>query len=376
MLIPLLASYLLHDLLLTVTVVGVISAIRSFSQQGLAVLCGTLADRMGYKRTILIGLLIRTIGFGLFGFVDQIPGLIVAGFLSGLGASLFHPASYAYYASLSTPQNRITIYSIREMLSNLGFVIGPMVGAFLMQYHFQVVSFVATIIFAVTLLLSIFFLPQIKPERMANESNIGFVQQLNKVIKNRSFTRFMVCTMLAWSLFSQLYIAVPIKVNQVAEGANIGYIYSCGAIVMVLLQVPLSRLIHSRLKPYKVLALGTFLLATGLFTIGMSSTLLILYLGVVTLMIGQVFFQPMMNTMVSEFAGKGSIASYFGFNSFALSIGGIIGNVGGGYLYDAGKQIGWNGLPWFIFLLLSLINVFFMLKTSTSDRNVSSQADR
>jgi fucose permease len=104
MMIPLLASYLLHDLLLTVTMVGVISAIRSFSQQGLSVFCGTLADRLGYKRTILIGLFIRTFGFGLFGFVDHIPGLILACFFSGLGAALFQPASYAYYAALSTPE--------------------------------------------------------------------------------------------------------------------------------------------------------------------------------------------------------------------------------------------------------------------------------
>lgn len=365
MMIPLLASYLLHDLLLTVTMVGVISAIRSFSQQGLSVFCGTLADRLGYKRTILIGLFIRTFGFGLFGFVDHIPGLILACFFSGLGAALFQPASYAYYAALSTPENRITVYSIREMLSNLGFVVGPILGAVLMGFHFQYVSITATLIFVFSFLLSLFFLPQIKTEQTKADYE-GMLPQLKKVLQNRSFLRFMVFTMISWSLVAQLYIAVPFQVNQIAAGANIGFIYSCGAIVMVLLQVPFSKLSQTKMQPFGVLSLGTLLISAGLFTIGMSGSMLGIYAGVISLMLGQVFWQPMMNTMVSEFAGTGSIASYFGFNSFALSIGAMIGNVGGGYLYDLGTMSGWGSLPWFSFFGIGLVNIWFMLKEQRS----------
>lgn len=361
MMIPLLASYLLHDLLLSVTIVGVISAIRSLSQQGLSALCGTLADRLGYKRTILIGLFIRTFGFGMFGFVDHVPGLIVACFFSGLGAALFQPASYAYYAALSTPQNRITVFAIREMLSNMGFVVGPVLGALLMGFHFKYVSLTATLIFVFSFLLSLSLLPQIKSEQMQSQ-DARMWPQMKKVLQNRAFRRFMVFTMISWSLVSQLYIAVPFRVNQIAAGANIGLIYSCGAIVMVLLQVPFAKLGQAKMQPFGVLSLATLLLASGLFTIGMTGSMIGIYAGVIAFMIGQVFLQPMMNTMISEFAGSGSIASYFGFNSFALSIGAMLGNVGGGFLYDLGTLLGWNALPWICFLLFGLLNIFFMLK--------------
>ncbi|NQX65156.1 MFS transporter [Paenibacillus alba] len=361
MMIPLLASYLLYDLLLTVMMVGVISAIRSFSQQGLSVLCGTLADRLGYKRTILVGLLIRTFGFGMFGFVDHIPGLIVACFFSGLGAALFQPASYAYYAALSTSANRITIYAIREMLSNMGFVVGPMLGALLMSFRFTYVSMTATLIFVFSFFLSLFFLPNLK-EAQPRAELPGIWPQMKKVMYNRSFRRFMIFTMISWSLVAQLYIAVPFRVSQIASGANIGLIYSCGAIVMVLLQVPLAKLGNNNLQPFGVMSLGTLLLAGGLFAIGMTGSLAGIYVGVIAFMIGQVFLQPMMNTMVSDYAGSGSIASYFGFNSFALSIGAMIGNVGGGYLYDLANLLGWRLLPWSCFLFIGLVNIGFMLK--------------
>ncbi|WP_171684888.1 MFS transporter [Paenibacillus planticolens] len=361
MMIPLLASYLLHDLLLSVTIVGVISAIRSFSQQGLSALCGTIADRIGYKRTIMIGLFIRTFGFGMFGFVHHVPGLIIACFFSGLGAALFQPASYAYYAALSTPQNRITVYAIREMLSNMGFVVGPVLGALLMGFHFKYVSMTATLIFVFSFFLSLFLLPQINNEGMQSQ-DARMWTQMKKVLQNRPFRRFMVFTMMSWSLVAQLYIAVPFRVNQIAPGANIGLIYSCGAIVMVLLQVPFAKLGHAKMQPFGVLSLATLLLASGLFTIGVTGSMIGIYAGVIAFMIGQVFLQPMMNTMVSEFAGSGSVASYFGFNSFALSIGAMIGNIGGGYLYDLGTVLGWSALPWIVFLLFGLINIFFMLK--------------
>ncbi|OCT15901.1 hypothetical protein A8709_09765 [Paenibacillus pectinilyticus] len=367
MMIPLLASHLLNDLMLTVTLVGLISAIRSFSQQGLSVLCGTLADKIGYKRTILIGLCIRTFGFGLFGFVDSTPGLIAACFFSGLGGSLFNPASYAYYAALSTANNRITIYAIREMLSNMGFVIGPVLGALLMHFHFTYVSLAAALIFAFAFFFSLFFLPAIQSEP-SRAAYTGIWSQMKTVLSNRPFRRFMVFTMVSWSLVTQLYIAVPFRMTQMATDANIGLIYSCGAVVMVLLQVPLSKFGHAKLKPYSVMSLGTVLLAAGLFTIGLTSAMPGVYLGVITFMIGQVFLQPMMNTMVSDYAGNEPIASYFGFNSFALSIGAIIGNVGGGYLYDLGDSLGWQALPWSCFLVFGLLNMAWMLKEQGNRR--------
>ncbi|MNQ90691.1 multidrug resistance protein MdtH [compost metagenome] len=110
------------------------------------------------------------------------------------------------------------------------------------------------------------------------------------------------------------------------------------------------------------MSLGTLLLAGGLFTMGMMSSMWGIYAGVITFMIGQVFLQPMMNTMVSNYAGTEQIASYFGFNSFALSIGAILGNVGGGYLYDLGNLLGWHGLPWVCFFVFGLVNIGFMLK--------------
>ena len=98
---------------------------------------GALADRLGHRRAIATGVLVRAVGFGLFAVVDSVPGLVVASILAGLGGSLFHPASYAAYSLLAGARNRVTVYSLREILSNLGFVIGPVVGGLLAGFDFR-----------------------------------------------------------------------------------------------------------------------------------------------------------------------------------------------------------------------------------------------
>ncbi|MCA1695790.1 MAG: MFS transporter, partial [Actinobacteria bacterium] len=49
MLIPYLAGYLAGDLGLAVWVVGLVLGVRNFAQQGMFLIGGTLADRLGYK---------------------------------------------------------------------------------------------------------------------------------------------------------------------------------------------------------------------------------------------------------------------------------------------------------------------------------------
>jgi DHA1 family multidrug resistance protein-like MFS transporter len=71
---------------------------------------------------------------------------------------------------------------------------------------------------------------------------------------------------------------------------------------------------------------------------------------VVVFTLGQVLCQPMMNTLVSRFADGDRIASFFGVNGLALAVGGVIGNVGGGALYQlAGSRPEYAWVPWLVF---------------------------
>jgi len=366
MIIPLLAVYLLENLFLSATLVGLIIGVRSFFQQAFQLWGGMISDRVGYKLLICIGVFIRSIGFITFGLVDSIPGLLLAAILSGLGGAFFQPASYGLYTVLSTPENRSIIYSTRDMLSNVGFIVGPVVGAFLLKIDFQIICLVSGIMFILVLIVSIIGLPSSKP----GSTHPTVLEGLQEIVTNQKFMTFTILMIFVWFLFSQLYIAVPIKMEWLGLDNNIGYIYSSGAFVIVFFQVPLISFLTSRFSSLYLIALGCFLLTLGLFFIGITPNVIGIYLGVITFAFGQMFLQPMISKEISEVASMSLTASYFGFNGLALAIGGLAGNLMGGVLYDLGAAVN-EMIPWTVFVLVGIITVIVILAKEQRGRVVN-----
>jgi MFS family permease len=83
----------------TAWLVGLTLGVRNLSQQGMFLVGGSLADRLGYKPMIVAGLILRTAGLALLGLVDSVPALLVASTATGLAGALFNPAVRAYVAN-------------------------------------------------------------------------------------------------------------------------------------------------------------------------------------------------------------------------------------------------------------------------------------
>lgn len=99
MLMPYLATHLAGPLGLAGWTVGLILGVRNFSQQGMFLIGGTLADRLGYKPMIIAGMVLRVIGFATLGLAGSVPALIAASAATGLAGALFNPATRAYLAA-------------------------------------------------------------------------------------------------------------------------------------------------------------------------------------------------------------------------------------------------------------------------------------
>lgn len=98
LLIPYLATHLTDDLGLSAAAVGIVLGLRNLSQQGLFLIGGSAADRLGARGVIIAGCGLRTVGFGLFALGDSLPLLVGASILSGLAGALFNPAVRTYVA--------------------------------------------------------------------------------------------------------------------------------------------------------------------------------------------------------------------------------------------------------------------------------------
>lgn len=84
MLLPYLSLYLSSGLGLAGWAVGLILGVRNFCQQGMFLVGGTLTDRFGYRLPVILGCVLRTVGFALLGVVTTVGALIPAAMITGL----------------------------------------------------------------------------------------------------------------------------------------------------------------------------------------------------------------------------------------------------------------------------------------------------
>ncbi|MFD2615610.1 MDR family MFS transporter [Paenibacillus gansuensis] len=360
MLVPMLGLHMMHDLGWSAAAAGSIMATSSFSQQAFKVLGGMIADRIGYKRSILIGVALRIPGYLLYAFADMPWAFAFAAFISGLAGAIFHPASYGAYSKLTPDESKSKIYAIREMLSNFGFILGPVIGMFLLKFSFTWVCLIAAFMFLLVFAISYRFLPPMKFEG----DSVSFLSTVGLIRKDASFLLFCLCMMGVWALYVQLYLAIPVRAGMLfAETSSVAYLYLAGAVYMVAMQLPLTQFLQRRWPASQVLAIGSLMLGLGLFAIGAAFQWWTLLLAVLLFTTGQMVTMPIMNNMIASFTERNLFGTYFGFNGIALAIGGVIGNSGSGFLFDiAKKQPALYWLPWCVLLLCGATFAILLLR--------------
>lgn len=87
---------------------------------------GFLADRFGRKATIVPGGALVGISFVLFSFQTSYPMFVVAAIFWGIGSALYNSPASAYAADLAPSGAIGTTMGIYRMLSDVGYVVGPL----------------------------------------------------------------------------------------------------------------------------------------------------------------------------------------------------------------------------------------------------------
>jgi len=366
MLYPYLAIYFRETLGFSAWTVGLILGIRVLSQQGMNVIGGTLADRLGYKPLIIAGLTLRAAGFALFGFVDSLAGTLVAAILTGLAGALFGPALRAYLAAES-PGRRAEVFALANLAGQVGTLLGPPVGVALLAFSFRLVCVAAGVIFLGLMLLQFRYLPR-RVDLLA-EGPRPVLRDWGEVLANRGFLLFA-AVMLAYSvLLSQMYLTLPLEARR-ATGSDVavGSLFVLSSILAIVGQVRVTAWCEARYRPPEAVALGL-----ALMTVGFAAPLVAALAGHIKpagsaaptlaslgptliamtfLTVGAMVASPFAMAMVPRFGRDRLIATYFGFYAMAGGIGSTVGNALVGAALDAQSRPGLVGLPWGLMLAL------------------------
>jgi len=348
-LVPYLTLYLTGSIGWTLAMAGFVLAVRQFSQQGFAFLGGIIADLFGYKGTMVLGMAIRATGFAMFAFCTETWHFFIAAILSGLGGSLFEPAFSAAFAVLTPESMRKDVFALKNVLSNVGVVGSQIVGTALSMFDFYWLSLFAGGLFYANALMTLFCVPPIS----AQNSRGGVLNSMSVVIKDRPFVKYTLILIGYYYLYMQLFLCIPKLVQDVMKDqTSVGIVLSAVSIFIILLQMKVVQWLEGFHQRLTIIGLGTLVMGMGLFLLSFADSLLLLILDAFLFALGTMISAPLMVDMVPRFAPRDLMGAYYGFNGYALAIGGSFGQVAGGWVYDMGNTLAVPWLPWTVCLLI------------------------
>lgn len=370
MVIPLVSVHYVDGLGWSAGSVGLVLAVRQFTQQGMTPASGVLADRLGAKGLICAGLGLRAVGFALMAGATSYPLLMVSAAVAAVGGGLFESPKYASAAALTDAHNRQKFYSLVGVLGGLGTTAGTQVGALLLRADFAFVALGSACSFAAASLITLLFLPDV---RVAAAEKRGLAYGLGLALRDRAFMTFSALLVGYWFLWVQFLISLPLAATALGGAVAASWIYALNSGMTVLLGYPALRLAERYLRPPLVLALGVALMALGYGGVALATGVPGLLACVALISCGVLLAFPSQQTVTANLANPASLGSYFGVNALALAIGGGLGNLSGGLLYDAGRRLGAPDLPWAVFLAVGLLTAAGLATISGRHKGMDGQ---
>ncbi|MFM9373347.1 MDR family MFS transporter [Streptomyces sp. Da 82-17] len=376
MLMPYLAQHLSGTLGLAGWIVGLVLGVRNFSQQGMFLVGGTLADRLGYKPMIIAGLLLRIAGFATLGLVDSVPALLAASAATGLAGALFNPAVRAYLAA-DAGERRVEAFALFNVFYQAGILLGPLVGMVLTGVDFRITCLVAAGIFALLSLVQLRALPARRasdPKADGDaEGRDGVLAQWRGMLANRPFLLFSAAMVGFYVMQFQVYLALPLEVRRIGgDGtsgtAAVALLFAVSGLSTILFQTRVTARCKARMAPGRALTWGLITMAAGFLPLlvplavavpegGAGRWLLAAVpptLSALLLALGTMIAYPFEMDTVVRLSGNRLVATHYGLYNTICGIGITLGNLLTGAALDAARAAGLSALPWLALTALGL----------------------
>ena len=379
MLMPYLAGYLAGPLGLAAWAVGLVLGMRNFSQQGMFLLGGTLADRLGYKPLIVAGCLLRVAGFVLLAAVESLPAILLASVATGFAGALFNPAVRAYLAADAGPR-RVEAFATFNVFYQAGILLGPLVGLALTTLDFRVTSLAAAAVFAVLTIVQIWALPAHRAETAAAKTSV--LEDWRVVVANRPFVLFGVAMIGSYVLSFQIYLALPLQAAVVvgddrSDTALVTSLFVVSGVVAIAGQLRITSWFSRRWGSGRSLVVGMAVMAAAFLPlIAVPSSAALggwtaagaLVLTAALLAVGTAAVFPFEMDTVVALSGGRLVATHYGFYNTVVGIGILLGNLGTGAVFGILRDADLGALIWVALTVVGAVCVGALYLLDRSDR--------
>jgi len=342
----------------------------------LPVLSGTIADQIGFKKSLIIAFVLLFFGYFMMSFpvfiqgktlspniekeitsgIDTVIPILIAILLIGIGGSFVKPCISGTVQKTSSGRATLA-FAIFYMVINIGSLTGRGV-AYLVRTRSSLtyIFVVASICAIVALLIVLFFYND--PEKELNlqtgnkpkKSIKEILLNMILVLKNVRFALFLLVTSGFFFLYAQVYNVLPLYLKKVLETNPPVDLYTmANPLVIVFFQLIITRLFGG-LKPIVSIIVGIVIISLSmainiipLFLEGgvyrdflsiMPLGSLFIVMTVALIAFGELFASARTYEYIGALAPKGQEGLFLGYANLPMAIGALLGGPVGAYIFN------------------------------------------
>ncbi|MDM1043300.1 MFS transporter [Myroides sp. 1354] len=174
---------------------------------------GVIADRIGYKISLIISFIIMIAGYYLLGEVTAFSNVYAAFLLVAVGAAFFKPVASAIIASNTDESTGTLGFGIFYMMVNIGGFIGPAMSSGLRTtYGWNIIFIQAAVVIAINLVVVLFFYKESKVEKPKDSIGKAIKDSVLGIFEALKDVRLGILLVLMigfWTMFNQLFNTLP-----------------------------------------------------------------------------------------------------------------------------------------------------------------------
>lgn len=375
---PIMGVYLVNAQGFSVAKVGIITS-SSFAANLIGSILGNyLWKKINTKSLIILSLFIQAVGLLLFPFTNSLPVLCGLFAMFGLGYCVGNLSVQIIISSYSPKENLTELFAKRGMLSNVGISIGVLAGGALGQIaKYKIAFYIAGALFLLCILVFMGFYRKItfqdKTIRVKENINMG------NTLKNRSYILCNIVLLGFWAGYSWFSLNIPLFISGQFPKVNIGYVYCINTVVIVLLQVYLTKLLTNKISYLHIILIGCIVMAVAFLIFwvsGKSNSITVLLIGIVIFTISEILTAPIIPTYVSSITPEGEASNYMTILTIFKYIGLSLGSMGGGVLTDKVKEMKFDiyGI-WILYFILMTVFCFLIMGYILHNRSQSAKGE-
>ena len=373
-----LAIYLTEQLHFSSQLAGTLQGIASFVVYALAILAGTLADRFGFRRTLMLAYTILTVGYFLLGSLETswmaplrhaigdtwLVSLVLL--VPSLGPGLVKPVVAGTTARASSEKVRSLGYSIYYTLVNIGGTVGPLM-AWVVREKMgwgiaNVFRFAALSVFLMFWVTLLFYREPGKPDD-AKVASIGraFLNMFI-VLGNLRYVTFLLISSGFYVVYWQIFFSAPVFLRRfVNPHADVDRILSLEGATIICFQILVAYLTQ-KIPAVQAIAIGFLIAALSWVLLAVHPSTFAFGILLVVLALGELLQASRYYEYCSRLAPPGQQGLYMGYAFLPIAIGSAVGGPLGGYLlHEFGDVLHRPAEMWWVVAAVGVLTAALML---------------